>query len=399
MKIALTNAKIIPIIGEVLEKGSLIINSSTGKIEKIISSSIQTSNDITTIDCSGKTITPGLIDAHSHVGLFEEASGPGPGNQDGNEMTSPITPYLRAIDAIFPEDMGFEDARKGGVTTLGCTPGSGNLIGGQFAVIKTAGKMLDDMLVKEPAGLKMAFGENPKRVGSNNKRPPNTRMSNAHLIREAFYKALDYKHEWETYEKQIEKNFDDEKPPKRPKKDLGNEILLELLNKKFPARMHAHRADDIRTAIRIADEFGFMPVIDHCTEGHKIAKFLAERGIPVIVGPLMTSRTKRELKDRTPKTPGVLVDSGVKVCITTDAPVIPIYMLRESVIIAIREGLDSTKALETITINPASILGIDHRVGSLTVGKDADIVIWNGDPLDARTSVFKTFINGKEVYS
>ena len=247
MKIVLSNAKIIPIIGETIENGTVILNSETGKIEEITSSPGQNSIDSTVVDCSGKTITPGLIDAHSHVGLFEEALGPGPGNHDGNEMTSPITPYLRAIDAIFPEDMAFEDARNGGVTALGITPGSGNLIGGQFAVVKTAGKMIDNMLIKEPAGLKFAFGENPKRVGTNNNRSPNTRMSNAHLVREALYKALDYKYEWEMYNKEIENNSGDKKPAKRPKKDLGNEILIDLLNKKFPARMHSHRADDIRT--------------------------------------------------------------------------------------------------------------------------------------------------------
>ncbi len=395
-----TNANIIPIEGKSIERGTLIVED--GKIKNLLNNVVDSSNypNAEIIDCDGKYITPGLIDAHSHVGLFEE--GAGPGNSDGNEMTDPITPHLRALDAIFPEDLGFEDARRSGVTTLGLTPGSGNLIGGQFAVVKTAGTMADEMVILEPAGIKMALGENPKRVGTNKNRAPTTRMGNAFLIRQAFYKAIDYMEEWREYEAQIEidkmKPVEEKKFIKKPKFDMTMDILSKVLRKELPLRCHAHRADDIRTAIRIADEFNLKLVIEHATEGHKIARFLGERKIPVIVGPLMTSRSKLELRDRTAETPAILLNAGTLVCITTDSPVIPIWMLRDSVIVAIRHGLPADVALELVTINPAIVLGVDDRVGSLKPGKDADFVIWDNDPLDARSGVVQTYINGELVW-
>ncbi len=400
MRLAFINATIHTITGPVIPNGTLLVDE--GKIVAVGETSRIDSSRYEIIDCSGKHITPGFIDAHSHVGLWEEGAGPGPANSDGNEMTSPITPYLRAMDAIFPEDMGFDDARKGGVTTMGITPGSGNLIGGQFCVVKSYGHVVDDMIIKQPAGVKMALGENAKRVGFNNKRAPTTRMGNAYLIRQAFYEALDYQSEWQQYQDEMRANEkkppEERKLPKRPKYDLGNEMLLKILSRSVPVRCHSQRADDIRTAIRLSEEFGFQLVIDHATEAHKIKEIIKEKNLPVVVGPLLTNRSKRELKNRTLKTPGIMMKAGVTVAITTDAPVIPINGLRDTVIMAVREGLPATRALETITINPAKILGVDERVGSLEVGKDADFLIFDGDPLDARSAVERTYIDGKLVY-
>lgn len=399
MKKAFVHATIIPVEGEVIHDGTILV--AEGKILAIGGPSVDI-GEAEIIDCSGKFLTPGLIDPHSHVGLFEE--GAGPNYQDANEMSSTITPYLRVVDAIYPEDMGFWDARKAGVTTLGLTPGSANLIGGQFAVVKTnRGKMADEMVIKSPAGMKFALGENPKRVGASKNRSPSTRMANAYHIREALYKALEYKEEWEQYQQSLEveerKPKEEQKPVKKPKRDLGLEALVELLDRQYPARFHSHRADDIRTAIRLADEFGFDIVIDHATEGHKIAEFLAERQVPSVVGPLLTSRSKRELVNRSVGGPGKIMEAGGVVCLTCDTPVIPIYMLREMMILATREGLDPSQGLAIITINPARVLGVDDRVGSLVPGKDADLVIWDGDPMDARSKVLHTFIEGDEVYS
>ncbi len=396
-----TNATIIPIEGDIIENGILIIdNGKIRQIGKDIDLSAFTDAEI--IDCAGKFITPGLIDAHSHVGLWEEGAGPGPAYGDGNEMTDPVTPHLRALDSIFPEDVGFEDARLGGVTTMGLTPGSANLFGGQFAVAKSVGNLVDTMVIKEPAGLKMALGENPKRVGFNAKRAPNTRMANAQLIRKAFFEAIDYRTEWKEYTTQLEiekmKPLGEHKIIKKPKFDMTYDILVKVLNKEMPVRMHSHRADDIQTAIRLAKEFDFDLVVEHATEGHKIAEFIAENDVPVIVGPLMTSRTKLEVRHRSMTTPHVMMEAGALVCITCDAPVIPIWMLRESVILAVREGLPRERALETITINAAKVLKVDDRVGSLKVGKDADLVIYNGDPLDALSSVLQTYIDGNLVF-
>jgi len=388
-KTAFIGARILPIESEPIENGTMVIEDG---IIVALGSDIETSN-CEIVDYKGKVITPGFIDAHSHVGLWEEATGKD--GADGNEMSSPITPHLRSLDAIFPEDMGFQDAREGGVTTLGITPGSGNLIGGQFAALKTTGHIVDDMIIKEPVGVKMALGQNPKRVGAEKNRAPTTRMGNAFLIREAFYQALDYAQEWEEYQTKINAG----ESAKKPKRDLKLDVLNRILRREIPVWCHSHRADDIRTAIRLADEFGYDLVIDHATESHKIKEYIASRGLTVVVGPLITSRSKLELRDRSRKTPGIMMKEGVRVCITTDAPVIPIYALRDNVIAAVREGLPEDRALETITINPAKVLGVDDKVGSLKVGKDADFLVFGGDPLDARNMVLMTYIEGKLVYS
>lgn len=400
MKKAFVHAKIIPIEGNILENGTLLIEN-----DKIVNIGENLSVDGYEVqDYSGKTITPGFIDAHSHVGLFEEGTS-AHHVHDGNEMSDNVVPYLRAIDGIFPLDMGFDDARQGGVTALGITHGSANPIGAQTCVVKTTGITVEEMVIKEPSGVKFAMGENPKRVGQENKRAPHTRMAVAWLIRKAFYEALDYRKDLEEYDynKRMNDQKTDEKDKKYlkpPKKDLGKEMLLKLIDREIPVRSHAHRADDIETAIRLSEEFGYRLVVDHATESYKIKELIVEKKIPVVIGPVFGrgSRVKNELRDQQMTTPGIMMKAGAMVSITTDAPVIPIDTLRDTVIQCVREGLPEDRALETITINPAKVLGLDNRIGSLKPGKDADFLIFNGDPLDSRNAVFETYINGKLVY-
>ncbi|MDH5404063.1 MAG: amidohydrolase [Candidatus Heimdallarchaeota archaeon] len=398
MKTAFTNATILPIEGDIIEGGILIIDN--GKITDIGNSVSVDGCEI--IDCSGKFIVPGFIDAHSHVSLWPEGVSAYPAGGDGNERMEAVNSHLRTLDAIWPEDIGMDDARRGGVTTMGLTHGSANPIGAQFAVVKSYGNNVEKMLIRAPAGIKFAMGENPKRVGFEQKRLPSTRMSTAYVIRDAFYQALDYREEWEHYEKSQEieqgKDESERKSMRKPKINLTYEALLMLIDNKIPVMSHAHRADDIITAIRLSEEFGYKLVIHHATESYKVKDVIVEKGIPVVVGPLFGTRVKHELKDQKVSTPGVMMKAGALVCITTDAPVIPINGLLDTVIMAVREGLPSERALETITINPAKVLGVDNRTGSLKVGKDADFLIFNGDPLDARNKLEKTYIDGNLVY-
>jgi imidazolonepropionase-like amidohydrolase len=306
------------------------------------------------------------------------------------------------MDSIFPEEQSFEDARRGGVTTLGITHGSANPIGGQLCVVKSYGDIVDKMVIKEPAGLKFAMGENPKRTGMSNKRSPHTRMAVASLIRKSFHEATDYQKEWEEFmdKKNREELKEDAEQVyvKPPKYDMGKEILLKVLNREIPVRNHCHRADDIATAIRLSEEFGYKLVLDHATESYKIKEFVVEKQIPVVIGPLFGVPTKRETRDKSMHTPGIMMQAGAMVCITTDAPVVPIDGLRDTLIMAIRAGLSEDRALETITINPARVLELDDRVGSLKAAKDADFLIFNGNPLDGRNKVMQTYIDGKCVY-
>ncbi|HHY28972.1 MAG TPA: amidohydrolase [Desulfitobacterium dehalogenans] len=365
-------------IGSILVEGTQI---------KAIGENLVAPEGAEIIEAQDKLVLPGFIDAHCHVGLGEEiyqSEG-----DDLNEMTEPITPELRAIDGINPEDEGLRDARLGGVTAVFSTPGSGNVIGGTGVVLKTVGKVVDKMIVREPAGLKVAFGENPKMVyGGEQKKMPMTRMATAALLRQALVDA-------ETYLEKLEQGIED--PEKVPERDLGMESLIRVIKREIPLRAHAHRADDIMTAIRIAKEFNVDLVIEHCTEGHKIAEEIAEYGYPAVVGPSLINRAKVELKDKSFETPNVLTQAGVKVAIITDHPVTPIEQLPLCAALVARAGMDEEEALKAITINPAEIMGVDHRLGSLEVGKDADIVIWSEHPFVLKSHPETVIINGKII--
>ena len=395
MSTAYTNATVWTAAGPPIENGTLVV--SEGKVTAV-GSGIPTGG-MDTVECAGHYILPGLVDAHSHTGVWGEGA---KDDHDGNELSEAITPYLRTLDSIYPEDVGFDDARRGGVTTLGITHGSGNAIGGQVTVVKAKGTVADDMVIRAPAGVKMALGENPKRVGERLNRAPRSRMGVAYLARKAFSDAIEYRKDWDHYRakqaEQAAKPEPERSPIREPKRDLGMEILLQVLDGEIPVRNHAHRMDDIRTAIRLAEEFGYRLVIDHATESYRIADEIVSRGIPVAVGPVFGERSKRELNRQTPATAGIMVKAGATVAIITDSPFNPVQNLRDLVIFAIRDGLPEDRALETVTINPAGILGVEDRVGSLQPGKDADFILLDGDPWDARSKVVATYIDGEQAF-
>ncbi len=381
--IFIKNGHIYTMAGEVLENGSILIKD--GKIVEVGKDLVAPDN-AEIIDAGGKMITPGFVDAHCHLGMWEE--GIGFEGSDGNEMTDPITPQLRAIDAINPMDISFREAYEGGVTTAVTGPGSANVIGGTFLALKTYGKRVDDMIIKDPVAMKIAFGENPKRVYNGLKKSPMTRMATASLLRETLFKAKDY----------MEKK-ENEDPTKQPDYDMKMEAMIPVLKREIPVKAHAHRADDIFTALRIAKEFNIDITLDHCTEGHLIAEELAKENVTAIVGPSFGSRSKFELQNKTFDTPKVLVAAGVKIAITTDAPVIPLQYLSLCAGLAHKAGLSEMEALKAITINAAEIIGLQDRVGSIEVGKDADIVIFEGNPIkDVDYQTYMTIIDGKIVY-
>jgi imidazolonepropionase-like amidohydrolase len=388
------NGKILTMAGINFENGYILIEN--GKILKIGSDSRELDEDgllskegISIIDAKSKYVLPGLIDAHCHVGLWDDSMGFE--GEDGNEMTDPVTPHLRAIDGVYHSDRSFEEARENGITTVVTGPGSSNVIGGQFAALKTYGRRVEDMILKEPVAMKVAFGENPKTVYNEKRQSPMTRMATAAILRENLKKAEEYKELMEKYEADREGND-------KPEYDIKLEALVKVLNNEIPIKAHAHREDDILTAIRIAREFNIGLTIEHCTEGHLIKDILLEEGIPVIIGPSLTDRSKVELRNQSLKTPGILARKGIKVAIMTDHPCIPIQYLTLCAAIAVREGMDEEDALKAITINAAFISGIDSRVGSLEVGKDADIAIFDGHPFELKSRVIMTIINGEIVY-
>lgn len=382
--ILLKNAKIYTMAGPIIENGDLLLDG--GKIVEI-GKGITISPDTQVIDIEGKLVFPGMIDAHCHLGLLEDAIGFE--GDDVNEMTDPVTPHLRGIDGINPLDRTFEEAYQGGVTTVATGPGSANVVGGQFAAIKTCGNCVDEMIIKEPIAMKIAFGENPKRVYNSKKAAPMTRMATAAILRETLMKAQRYK-------EKIESAGEDKS--KLPNFDMKLEAMLDVLEGKIPLKAHAHRADDILTAIRIAKEFGLKVTLDHCTEGHLIADIIAKEGCSAIVGPSFGYRSKFELKNLSFVTPGILNRAGVKVAIMTDHPVIPVQYLPLCAALSMKSGMEEEEALKAITIYPAEILGLQDRVGSIEVGKDADIVVWDGHPFDIESKVLYTIINGEIVY-
>ena len=342
-------------------------------------------------DVTGMTVMPGIVDPHCHIGMWEDAMGFE--GADGNECTNPITPELRAIDAINPYDRCFEEAVAGGVTTCVTGPGSANVIGGQFVAIKTYGDSVDDMVLRFPVAVKAAFGENPKRVYNGKNQTPSTRMATAALMRKALIEAQEYN-------EKLEKGKAD--PEKMPERNLGKEILARVIRRELPLKIHAHRADDILTAIRICREFKLRYTLDHCTEGYlitdKLKEALSEDCEGIIVGPLLTDRSKIELKNLSFKAPKVLEQAGIEYAMMTDHPVTPEQYLPICTAVAVREGASEEGALKAITINAAKITGIADRVGSIEVGKDADIAVFSGHPFDFRSRCVLTLVNGKVAH-
>lgn len=339
------------------------------------------------IDAAGRVATPGFVDAHSHLGMWED--GMGFEGLDGNEAVNPATPAMRALDGINPLDPCFAEAyQTGGVITAAVGPGSANVIGGQFLALKTYGRTMRDKVIKEPLALKTAFGENPKRVYSNQKRTPSTRMGTANVFREKFIAAQEYM-----------RKMDDPDISRRPARDLGMEIMASALKGEIQVKMHAHRADDILTAVRVAEEFGLDATVDHCTEGYMILdelKTAKVRGF--LLGPLLSDRSKIELRNMTFRAPAEFYKAGVPFALITDHPFVPVQFLRVQAGICVSEGLPEYEALKAITITPARILGLESRVGSIAEGKDADIIIFDGDPLDCRSRVTTTIVNGEIVF-
>ncbi len=377
------NGKVLTMAGITYEKGCILVED--GKIKEIGESIVETEN-MEIIDAKGGWVMPGIIEAHCHIGIMEEDKG-FEGN-DTNEMTDPVTPQLRAIDAINPMDTAFNDAVEGGVTSVMTGPGSANVVGGQFVFMKTKGKSIDDMIVKEPAAMKIAFGENPKRVYSGKGKMPATRMATAALLRETLTKAVQYK---EKKEKALAKGEDFTE-------DFRQEAWLPVLNQEIPLKAHAHRSDDILTAIRIGKEFNLHMTLDHCSEGHFIPEYVAASSYPAIIGPTLTRRSKIEVQNKTFKTPGIVHKAGTLVALTTDHPVIPVQYLSKCAGLAAKEGLGIEEGLKAITINAATICGVADRVGSLEVGKDADIAIFSGNPMEIFTDTLYTIIDGQIVY-
>ncbi len=335
------------------------------------------------VDLQGKHLMPGFIDAHTHLGILEENVGEI--GKDNNETSGPVAPHLRAIDAVNPQDVGFRDAIRAGVTTVMTGPGSNNPVGGLNMAIKTHGTIIDKMIIKNPVGLKLALGENPMTTYGPKSTMPVTRMGVMGLIRGMFMEAQDY---------QVQKDAG-----KITKRIAAMEALLPVLHHELPIRVHAHRADDIVSAIRLADEFHLRLVIEHGTEGYLIKEYLREKGIAVAIGPMFTPRTKVELNNRSYDTARELAEVGIKISLITDHPYNSIEHLRLSAILAHQEGLDAHIALEAVTINPAGILNIEDRVGSLEPGKDADIIVLNGHPLDIDAKVDLVYINGELIYT
>ena len=379
------NAKILTMAGQEIENGFIRVEGS--RIAEV-GAMRDGLTDAEVIDVQSALALPGFIDAHTHLGMFEDSLGFE--GDDGNEDSEPSTPHLRAIDAINPMDKCFDEALRAGVTTVVTGPGSANAIGGQLLAMKTYGECIDLMALRSPVAIKMALGENPKTVYNGKGESPKTRMATASIIRTQLIKAKKYLKDLER--SRTDEDFDE------PEYDEKCEALIPLFTEGLPVHFHAHRADDIFTAMRIGEEFGLNYLIVHGTQGHKIAKYLADKGGGVMSGPLLCDRSKPELSDLTPESTGILDRAGVSCAIVTDHPVIPIQYLPVCAALAVREGMDYNRALEAITINAARLCGINDRVGSIEAGKDADIVIFDTDPLSVYAKPKAVVINGQRVY-
>lgn len=379
----ITGGKILTMAGRVYENGTIGIQN--GKIAEIKEGSIHNAGcncQKNIINVDGAWVMPGLIEAHCHVGISEEKKGME--GDDCNENVNPITPYLRAIDAINTMDAGFSDAVRAGITSAMIGPGSSNVVGGQFAFLKLFGRCIDDLIVKAPAAMKVAFGENPKVNYSGMGKSPSTRMAIAGMLREELFHAKEY-----LKKKKENKNFEP---------DFRMEPWEAVFSGEIPLKAHVHRVDDIFTAVRIAKEFGLRMTLDHCSEGHLVADRLAQEGFPAIVGPDLSSRSKIEVQNVAFKTVGILQKAGMLTAITTDHPVSLIQSLPICAGMAVKAGLPMEEGLKAITINPAKICGVADRVGSLEVGKDADIAVFTGNPMEVFTRTLYTIIDGRIVY-
>jgi imidazolonepropionase-like amidohydrolase len=386
--IAITGGRVVPVEGDPIDGGTVLVVD--GRIAAVGGPDLKPPPGVDVIDAAGRWVLPGLIDAHTHLGAREE--GEGWAGHDTNELTGPVQAHVRVLDAINPADEGFRDAIAGGVLTVGITPGSGNPIGGQTVAVHCWGRVVDDMVLRSPAGMKSALGENPKRVLGERRVNPTSRLGTAAAIRTALVDALNY------LDKQQGHDQDQESSKRAAPRDLKHEALGRVLRREIPWRQHCHRADDIATALRLAREFGYDLVIDHGTEAYLIADEIAAAGVPVVTGPLITARSKVELRNRTMANPGLLAAAGVTVAIATDHPVVPVHLLIVQAALAVREGLDRDTALRAVTINPARIMRVADRIGSLAVGKDGDVVVWSGDPFDVMSRVETAYIAGREVY-
>ena len=371
---------------EVIKNGDVLLEG--GKI-KWIGPNYHGSPDDScrVLDVTGLNVFPGLIESHCHIGITEERRGiPG---DDCNEITNPITPTLRGLDAINPMDSAFRKAIQAGITSVMAGPGSSNIIGGQFVFLKTGGsRQIDDLVVKQPAAMKAAFGENPKTQYGNQGVMPCSRMAIAAMLREELYRARTYWSAWKKAQRE-KKSFET---------DFSLSCYLPLFEGKIPLKCHAHRADDIFTAIRIAKEFEIDITLDHCTDGHLIAEEIKAAGFPAIIGPDFTSRSKIEVENMAFKTAGILSRNQVLFSITTDHPVSVIQSLPLCAGMAVKNGLDAEEAMKAITIYAAKICRVDDHVGSLEVGKDGDIAVFDGNPLELFTHCRYTIINGSLVY-
>lgn len=380
--VLIKNATVYTITQGVIENGNILIEGQ--RIKKVSNEPIvEVGSDVKEIDATGKLVFPSFIDAHTHLGTFAlEGSEM---DEDGNEMTNPATPGLRAIDSINPNDPAFKEAFESGYEIVFTGAGSGNVVGGISVVLKTYGKIVDEMIIKNPSGLKCAFGENPKRVYSSKNQLPTTRMGTAKVFRETLFKAQNY------YEKKQKGEHVDF--------DLNMEQMMPVFEHKIPLRIHAHRADDIVTAVRIAKhEFGLDMVIEHGTDSAVIRDFLAKEGVPVILGPILDVSPKVETRPNSFENPKKLVDAGVLTALMTDHPVISIgYALIQAGIVAYEGGLGFDETLKLITINPAKILNIDNDYGSIEEGKIADIVIYNGNPFSTLSKAETVILEGQPI--
>jgi imidazolonepropionase-like amidohydrolase len=376
--LAITNGRLYTITHGVIETGTILM--AGGKFVAA-GSGLAVPQGAKVMDAHGLHVYPGLIDAHAHHGVYAE--GAGPEGSDGNEMSNPITPHVRALDSLNWFDPAFGDSLANGVTTVCVLPGSGNVIGGQGVVVKTWGSRPSGRILLEPSCIKMALGENPKRVYGGKDKTPGTRLGSAALMREAFSQAR-------SYQRKLAEDKED--------RDLRWEILGEVLDGRLVARCHAHRADDILTAVRISQEFGFRLTIEHCTEGHRVAGELAAAGVMCTLGPLLTGKSKQELKDRSLEAAPAMEQAGVVFAFTTDHPVIPNYSLPLCAAYAVGAGMSPEGALRALTLDAAKLLGLENRLGSLEAGKDADCFITDGDVLDPRSHVLTSIVDGQVAW-